>query len=91
MKDWFCDPDETLCVKPWRTEKRQLKFRGHVRNYDRHGVHTWAETQPVVADVCLPKCRDLFLMNFDDFSHHNPSFITTFYPPKPIDLNLIGD
>ncbi|KAL9133405.1 MAG: hypothetical protein Q9175_005418 [Cornicularia normoerica] len=91
MKDYFCDPNEVLCVKPWRDSRRQLKFHGHVRNYDRHGVHTWSEIQQVVTDVCEPVCRDKFLMNYDDFSHHNPSFVTSFYPPKPIDLTIVGD
>ncbi|KAL9065214.1 MAG: hypothetical protein Q9161_008372 [Pseudevernia consocians] len=91
MKEWFCDPAEELCVKPWRDGSRELKFHDHKRNYDRHGVHTWSEIHQVVADVCEPICRDSFLMKYDDFSHHNPSFVTTFWPPKPIDLTIIGD
>lgn len=91
MHDWFCDEKEELCLKPWRDGKRSLKFHGHKRNYDRDGVHTWAEVQEVVQDVCGPICKDTFLMNYDDFSHHNPSFVTTFYPPKPIDLTIVGD
>ena len=91
MKEWFCDPDEELCVKPWRDGSRELKFHDHKRNYDRHGVHTWSEIHQVVADVCEPICRDSFLMKYDDFSHHNPSFVTTFWPPKPIDLTINGD
>lgn len=90
-KQWFCDADEELCVKPWRYGQRELKFYGHKRNYDRDGVHTWAETRRVVADVCEPICKDKFLMKYDDFSHHQPSFVTAYFPPKPIDLTIIGD
>lgn len=91
MTDWFCDPKDDFCVKPWRDGHRELKFQGHQRHYDRHGVHTWSELHDVVADVCEPICSDKFRMKFDDFSHHNPSFVTTFYPPKPIDLTVVGD
>lgn len=90
-KQWFCNANEELCVKPWRYGRRELKFQGHKRNYDRDGVHTWSEIRQVVADVCEPICKDKFLMKYDDFSHHNPSFVTTFFPPKPIDLTIIGD
>lgn len=91
MHDWWCDRNEELCVKPWHDGQRSLKFHDHVRNYDRHGVHTWSEIQQVVRDVCEPVCTDKFRMRFDDFSHHNPSFVTTFWPPKPIDLTVVGD
>lgn len=88
---WFCDEKEELCVQPWRDGKRSLKFHGHKRNYDRDGVHTWSEIQQVVQDVCAPICEDKFLMTYDDFSHHNPNFVTTFYPPKPVDETIVGD
>ena len=91
LDEWYCDEKEELCVKSWRDGKRSLKFHNHKRNYDRAGVHTWSATQQVVRDVCEPICKDKFLMRHDDFSHHNPSFVTSFYPPKPIDLDVIGD
>ena len=91
MPEYFCDEKEEFCVRPWRARKRSLKFHDHVRNYDRDGVHTWSEIQQVVTDICSPICRDKFNMNYDDFSHHGPSFVTSFYPPKPIDLNIVGD
>lgn len=91
MPEFYCDADEDLCVRPWRDGKRELEFHGHKRNYDRVGVHTWSEINEVVKDICTPVCEERFLMRYDDFSHHNPSYVTTFYPPKPIDLTIIGD
>ena len=90
-KEWFCDEKEELCVKPWRAGKRALKFHDHVRNYDRDGVHRWSEVAQVVKDICEPICEDKFRMRYDDFSHHNPSLVSTWYPPKPIDLTIVGD
>ncbi|CAD6569788.1 MAG: hypothetical protein ASARMPRED_003147 [Alectoria sarmentosa] len=90
-QEWYCDAEDEFCVKPWRNRMRELRFRGHVRTYDYHGVHTWSEIAQVVSDVCKPVCVDKFLMQYNDYSPHNPSFLTTFYPPKPIDLNVIGD
>lgn len=85
---WFCDDREELCVKPWGAGERWLSFRGHSRKYDEHGVHSWSEIEPVVRDVCEPVCRDKFRMGFNDYSHHSSSFITTFWPPQPIDLDV---
>lgn len=88
---WFCDKGNELCVKPWYDGRKWMSFRGHSRMYDRHGVHTWSETETVVGDVCRPVCEDKFRMGFNDWSHHNPSSVTTFWPPKPIDLDVVGD
>lgn len=88
---YYCDKRGELCVKPWRDGQRAFKYHGHKRNYDRDGVHTWSEIQPVVSKVCAPKCQSMYRMRFDDMNHHNPSFVTTFYPPKPVDMTMNGD
>ena len=84
IEGYYCDMDAVLCVDAWRDGKRKMRYQGHVREYDRRGIHTWSEIQPVVRDVCKPICEGRFGMRMDDVNHHNPSHITTFYHPKPI-------
>ncbi len=91
MHGFYCDEGEDFCVEPWREGWRKMEFFGHRREYDRDGVHTWSELQPVVRKTCEPICKDVFRMDYNDFSPHNPNFVTTFYPPKPIDLTIKGD
>jgi len=77
---------QTLCVD-WATRgKGWMTFHGHKRFFDREGVFTWIpEVGPGrVEEVCGDKCGDLFLMKMDVDGGHDPSFVKTWFPPKPI-------
>ncbi len=77
---------QRLCVDWAVRGARWMTFHGHRRDFDYEGIYTWGPEVrgERVEDVCEDKCGDLFLMGMDVEGDHDPSFIKTWFPPKPI-------
>ena len=85
---YFNDEDgQRLCVNWGVKGRRWMTWHGHKRMFDREHTHKWEAEMGHVRDRCDWHCGDKFGMVLDEGGDHDPSFITTYFPPKPIPWN----
>ena len=84
----FDEFGEVLSFSPFRKGRRWVSWKGQARMYDYSefygSVHNFPLPQDEVLEICQPICQEKWGWDVDTSANHDPSFVITYYPPRPI-------